>query len=206
MRLIRGRQRALPLPGAELATPEGTEVNMCLNPTSNQASVQETFMTTDSHEFEEKLWKALQSDRTVMLGISGVNESHTRPMTAQFEQERGPIWFFASTENAIVQALGGEEARAVAAFTAKGHDLFAAIHGRLSVDTDRAVVDRLWNRYAAAWFDGGKSDPRIALLRLDAEHAEVWIDASSIVAGVKLLLGVDPKRSFKDKVADVPLR
>ena len=41
-----------------------------------------------------------------MLGISGVNESHTRPMTAQFEQERGPIWFFASTENAIVQALG----------------------------------------------------------------------------------------------------
>ena len=163
-------------------------------------------MTTDLHEFEAKLWKALQSDRTVMLGISGVDESHTRPMTAQFEQERGPIWFFASTENAIVQALGGEEARAVATFSAKGHDLFAALHGRLSVDTDPAVVDRLWNRYTAAWFDGGKSDPRIALLRLDAEHAEVWIDASSIVAGVKLLLGVDPKRSFKDKVADVPLR
>jgi general stress protein 26 len=163
-------------------------------------------MTTDPHEFEEKLWKALRSDRTVMLGISGVNESHTRPMTAQFERERGPIWFFASTDNAIVQALGSEDARAVASFTAKGHDLFAAIHGRLTVDTDRAVVDRLWNRYAAAWFDGGKDDPRIALLRLDAEHAEVWIDASSIMAGVKLLLGVDPKRSFKDKVADVRLR
>jgi general stress protein 26 len=163
-------------------------------------------MSQSPQEFEAKLWKALQSDRTVMLGINGVDESHTRPMTAQFEHERGPIWFFTSRDNAMVQALGDGDARAVAAFASKGHDLFAAIHGRLRVDTDRAVVDRLWNRYVAAWFEGGKEDPRIALLRLDAENAEVWLDASSIVAGAKLLLGVDPKRSYQDKVATVPLR
>jgi len=163
-------------------------------------------MTHDAHDFEEKLWKALRSDRTVMLGINGVDESHTRPMTAQFEQERGPIWFFTATDNAMVQALGDEDARAVATFAAKDHDLFATIHGRLCVDTDRAVVDRLWNRYVAAWFEGGKDDPKLALLRLDPENAEVWIDASSIIAGVKLLLGVDPKRSYQDKVANVPLR
>jgi general stress protein 26 len=74
------------------------------------------------------------------------------------------------------------------------------------VDTDRAVVDRLWNRYVAAWFEGGKDDPKLALLRLDAESAEVWIDASSVIAGMKLLMGVDPKQSYKDKVANVPLR
>jgi general stress protein 26 len=64
----------------------------------------------------------------------------------------------------------------------------------------------LWNRYVAAWFPGGKDDPKLTLLRLDAENAEIWIDASSVVAGVKLLLGVDPKQSYKDKVANVPLR
>jgi general stress protein 26 len=163
-------------------------------------------VTHTPHDFEEKLWKALRADRTVMLGIDGLQESHTRPMTALFEHERGPIWFFTSTDNALVHALGEEDARAVATFAAKGHDLFATIHGRLSVDTDRAVVDRLWNRYVAAWFEGGKEDPKLALLRLDPENAEVWIDASSIVAGAKLLLGVDPKRSYKDKVANVPLR
>jgi len=162
-------------------------------------------MSHDLHDFEEKLWKALRSNRTVMLGINGVDESHTRPMTAQFEQERGPIWFFTSTDNAMVQALERGEARAVATFSSKGHDLFATLHGTLSVDTDRAVIDRLWNRYVAAWFEGGKDDPKLALLRLDAENAEVWIDASSVVAGVKLLLGVDPKRSYRDKVANVPL-
>src|SRR3569833_1986036 len=90
-----------------------------------------------------------------MHRINALHQSHTPPMTAQIEQERGPIWFFTATDNAMVQALGDEDARAVATFAAKDHDLFATIHGRLCVDTDRAVVDRLWNRYVAVWIEGG---------------------------------------------------
>ncbi len=66
----------------------------------------------------------------------------------------------------MVQQFGGND-RAIATFASRGHDLFAAVHGRLSVDTDRAVVDRLWNRFVAAWYEGGKDDPKLALLRLD---------------------------------------
>ena len=54
--------------------------------------------------------------------------------------------------------------------------------------------------------EGGKSDPKLALLRLDAERAEIWLDASSVIAGIKMLLGVDPKPDYKDKVAEVSLR
>jgi general stress protein 26 len=74
------------------------------------------------------------------------------------------------------------------------------------MDNDRAVIDRLWNRFVAAWFEGGKDDPKLALLRLDAERAEIWADASSMVAGIKLLLGVDPKKEYRDKVAKVTLK
>ena len=76
----------------------------------------------------------------------------------------------------------------------------------MSVDNDRAVIDRLWNRYVAAWFPGGKDDPKLALLRLDPERAEIWVDASSVVAGIKLLFGMDPKKEYRDKVAEVSLR
>lgn len=156
-------------------------------------------------ELEARFWKALKSDRTMMLGISGVEEGHTRPMTAHIEaDEGGPIWFFTSRDNELVQHLRGNE-RAVATFAAKDHDVFAAVHGNLSVDTDRAVVDRLWNRYVAAWFEGGKDDPKLALLRLDPDKGEVWADASSLVAGVKMLLGFDPKKEYRDKVAKVDL-
>ena len=40
----------------------------------------------------------------------------------------------------------------------------------------------------------------------DAEHAEIWLNESNLLAGVKLLLGVDPKKDYEDKVADVDLR
>ena len=157
-------------------------------------------------ELEKEFWKSLKSDMTLMLGLDGVDDGHTRPMTAQLEHDdRGPIWFFTSKETVMVQKLANHD-RAIATFASKGHDLFATIHGRLTVDNDRAVIDRLWNRFIAAWFEGGKDDPKLVLLRLDPERAEIWGDASSVIAGIKLLLGIDPKEDYKDKVAKVNLR
>ena len=155
-------------------------------------------------ELEQKFWKALKSDRTMMLGLDGVEDGHARPMTAQVEGDRGPIWFFTTADNGIVQKLASGQ-RAIAAFSSKDHELFATVHGNLAVDTDRAVIERLWNPFVAAWYEG-KDDPKLTLLRLDAEKGEVWLNESSLFAGVKMLLGIDPKQDYKDKVADVDLR
>lgn len=159
---------------------------------------------TTPHDLEAKFWKALGSDRTVMLGLEGVSDVAPRPMTAIIEDRHGPIWFFTARDNAIVENLGAGS-RGLATFSSKGHDLFASVHGNLVIDNDRATIDRLWNAFIAAWFEGGKDDPTLTLLRFDAEHAEIWADASSLLAGLKILLGMDPKKEYKDKVADVRL-
>lgn len=158
-------------------------------------------------DIEAKFWKALKSDMTVMLGLDGMQDA--RPMTAQLDGERSPIWFFTAKDNAIVQKLAqgnGHGNRAMATFASKGHDIFATVHGTLRLDDNRLTIDRLWNRFVAAWFPGGKDDPKLALLRLDCDTAEIWVDASSLVAGIKVLLGADPKEEYKDKVAQVRLR
>jgi general stress protein 26 len=155
-------------------------------------------------ELEAKFWSTLRSDGVVMLGLVGVDDGHTRPMTAQVEGDRGPIWFFTSKEAAIVTDLGSGR-RAIAAFSAKGHGLFATIRGSLTVDTNRAVLDRLWNTQVAAWYKGGKDDPALIVLRLDAETAEIWLDGSSLVAGIRMLFGGDPKQVYKDNIAVVSL-
>lgn len=159
---------------------------------------------TTPQELETKLWKALKSDRTLMLGLDGVDAGHTRPMTALVEGDSGPIWFFVGKPNAVVDGLA-KSRRAIAAFSAKDHGLFASISGTLHVDNDRAVIDRLWNPFIAAWFEG-KDDPNLVLLRLDAEHAEVWLNENNLLAGVKMLLGIDPKQDYADKVGEVDLR
>ena len=141
----------------------------------------------------------------MMLGLVGTQEGYSQPMTAQLMgDEGGPIWFFTSTETDLVRAMG-QSHDAVAHFAAKGHDLFASVEGRLSLDNDRATIDRLWNKFVAAWFEGGKDDPKLQLLRLDPDGAQIWLNEHSLVAGVRLLLGGDPKEQYKDKVAEVRL-
>jgi general stress protein 26 len=160
---------------------------------------------TKPEDLEQKFWEALKSDMTMMLGVDGLEEGHTRPMTAQLENEsRGPIWFFTSTDNALVKQVAAPR-RAIAAFAAKGHSLFASIGGELTVDTDPTVVERLWNPFVAAWYEG-KSDPKLALLRLDPDQGEVWLNENNLLAGVKMLMGIDPKKDYQDKVAKVDLR
>jgi general stress protein 26 len=164
-------------------------------------------MTEAEYKLESRLWKALKDDRTVMLGLAGVEEGHSQPMTAQVlhdEDQRGPIWFFTSSDTDLVKALT-ESHRAVVHFSSKGHDLFASLHGELTLDNNRAVIDELWNSFIAAWYEGGKDDPKLRLLRLDPERAQVWLNENNLWAAVKLLLGSDPKQDYKDKVADVRL-
>ncbi len=158
-------------------------------------------------EIEAKFWKALKSDMTVMLGLTDREQGHAQPMTAQFDEDqegRGPVWFFTAKDVDLVQALG-PGAPAVMQFASKGHELFASVQGRLVPDNDRATIDRLWNRFVAAWFEGGKDHPKLQLLRFDGDEAQIWLNEHSTFAGIKLLLGVDPKQDYKDKVAEVSL-
>jgi len=156
-------------------------------------------------EIEEKFWKALTSDRTVMLSLAGVGDGLGQPMTVQLDDDaRGPLWIFTARDTDLAEALGARHP-ALIHFADKGHDLFAAIEGELVADNDPAMIERLWNPFVAAWFKGGKDDPNLLLMRFDPEHAQIWLNENSLFAGVRILLGRDPKKDYQDKVADVRL-
>ena len=159
-------------------------------------------------EIEKKFWKALRSDRTAMLGLTGVEEGHAQPMTAQIlheDDERGPIWFFTAKDTDLVRNLG-ESHSASLQFASKGHDVFATLQGELIANNNRVIIDKLWNSFVAAWYQGGKDDPKLQLIRFEPTHAQIWLNEHSLWAGVRLLLGRDPKEDYADKVADVELR
>ena len=170
---------------------------------------QETDMA-DSQEkdaaLEARFWASLRKDMTVMLGLG--SEIEYRPMTAQLldDRDEGPIWFFGITDSDLVRHLEGGSKEASFHFVSKDHDLWATVSGMLQVDNNRAVIDKLWNSYAATWYEQGKDDPKLALLRMDPTHAKIWKSGSSLVAYALTLLGRDPKKDYQDNVASVPLR
>ena len=53
-------------------------------------------------DIEARFWKALKSDRTIMVGLDAIEDAHPRPMTAQFDDDRGPIWFFTAKDTELV--------------------------------------------------------------------------------------------------------
>ena len=155
-------------------------------------------------EIRDRFWRELKSERTIMLGLDGEPGGGMQPMTALVEEAGGgPLWIFTSKETDLARAIGGGKL-AHATFTGRKHDLFANISGRLAIDNDRAMIDRLWNPFVAAWFEG-KDDPRLTLLRFDAEHAKIWLNATPLGAAIEWLLRRDPKESYKEKVAEVSL-
>lgn len=165
-----------------------------------------------AEELKQMFWKELKSSPFVMIGLQGVEDSRTRPWTAQVNwqddvEEGGDIYFFGAKSEAIVKGLA-ENNKVVCTYVAKGHDLFAHIHGTLELVEDRALVDKFWNPIIAAWYKDGKDDPDLQLLRFDTTKAEIWKAemGSTLVAAALKMLGRDPGKDHeKENQAEVAL-
>ena len=164
-------------------------------------------------ELKKLFWEELDDSPFMMVGLKGVDDDRTRPMTAQVDrpedgdkEDGGRIYFFASKTDGVGEAIASSQ-RAVATFAGKGHKLFAHIHGTLVPSNDREVIDRLWNPIIGSWYKDGKDDPDLQLLRFDTEKAEVWkAEAGSTLkaAAMKALFNVDPgKEHQQENRADV---
>ena len=153
-----------------------------------------------SDDIRKQFWKALADSPHVMIGATREREHHI-PMRAQLDKDaHSAFWFFTATDNRL--AGGGP---AMAQFASKGHDLFACISGTLRRESDRAVLDRLWNNSIAAWYEGGKDDPGLVLLRFDLDDAEIWTADPGIKGMFKLATGMTMKESDLGRHAEVAL-
>ncbi len=162
----------------------------------------------------KRLFEALDDSPFVMLGLAGVEDSRTRPMTAQVDagedgdaEDGGQIYFFGARSEPLAQQIGSGH-RAVATYASKDHKVFAHIHGTLALDDDREVIERLWNPIIASWYKDGKDDPDLALIRFDAEQADVWEAhaGATLKAALIKLLGRDPGKDHqRENQAEVAL-
>ena len=138
---------------------------------------------SDAAELKKHLWKHMEAGPFVMIGLEG--GGHSEPLTVQLDKDQvDTLWFFIGRDNRM-----GRGGRAMAQFVSKGQDFFACLAGTARIDMDRAMIDKLWNKQAEAWFAGGKEDPNLALLRFDIEDAELWETDVSLTGRVKMLFG-----------------
>ena len=73
--------------------------------------------------------------------------------------------------------------------------LFAiTLSGTATVSRDQARIDELWNPYAEAWFDNGRSDPAVALLEVTVDTVEYWsMDKPAVARAFEVAKGLITK-------------
>lgn len=99
---------------------------------------------------------------------------HTRPLqTLQVEPE-GAFWFFTDWNSHKVDELQ-HDVRVSLTYADPSSSTYVAIRGTGTLLRDREKARHLWAMEQRAYYPQGPEDPRLALLKVQLEHAEYWI-------------------------------
>ncbi len=101
---------------------------------------------------------------------------HARPMSNNGQVEwDGRSWFFAPRTGRLVAELRADPS-AVAAYRAEEGYTFVSVSGRATIESDAELKKQYWLPELERWFPNGPDDEDVALIRLDAEHADWWTE------------------------------
>ena len=143
---------------------------------------------TETCEIIEEFWEALDKSPFLMIGLPA-QDAHSEPMNVVFDKDyTNALFIYTSIDNRLVEGMRADP-KAMAQFASKGHDFWACLSGRLSRVTDDAIIDRFWDNTVEAWYEQGRQDPKLVMLRFDISDAEMWEGDMSAKGLFKLLTG-----------------
>ncbi|WP_339764992.1 pyridoxamine 5'-phosphate oxidase family protein [uncultured Hoeflea sp.] len=129
----------------------------------------------------EQLFDMLDDTHAVMIGLDKPGHS-MQPMAPQVDEDRRSIWFYSKRDSELGGAIAKSPAnRARICAISPDHDYHACISGTMSEEADRTLVDNFWSSVVAAWFEGGKDDANLILLRFDPAEADIWASSGSVI-------------------------
>ncbi|WP_419148739.1 pyridoxamine 5'-phosphate oxidase family protein [Pseudoalteromonas 'SMAR'] len=135
-------------------------------------------------DIKKNFWLALSDSPNVMIGLSEDNHHH-EPMRAHLDKgANGEFWFFTTKSNRIAKC-----GKASAQFSSKDHKVFASLHGQLVEETRQELIDQHWSRQVESWYEKGKDDPELIMLRFELEDIELWHVDPEVKGLVKLAMG-----------------
>lgn len=68
----------------------------------------------------------------------------------------------------------GDDARVQLFYANKGDSEFLSIYGKATILDDPKTIEEVWSPIAKAWFQEGKTDPDVTVLKVVPEDAYYW--------------------------------
>ncbi|MBK7885272.1 MAG: pyridoxamine 5'-phosphate oxidase family protein [Chitinophagaceae bacterium] len=120
-----------------------------------------------------KKLKELADGKMCMFCTHDGKQIVSRPMSTSQVEDDGTIWFFSNKESLKnMQLKEDNQIYLMYADTAKQH--YLSLTGIANILIDKNKIDELWNPIIKAWFEEGKDDPDITLIKVQPENAHYW--------------------------------
>lgn len=142
----------------------------------------------DKAKLQSALYDALDHERVGMLGLDSTSD-HMQPMTHFLDREDGALYFISARDTHLVRHLTVPR-EVHFTIVSKDKGVHACMSGLLEQTDDPDKLDELWSPAASMWFDGGKDDHKVVLLRLPLAEAAVWLsEANALQFGIQMVRG-----------------
>lgn len=115
-------------------------------------------------------WDRIDDVRAGMLEAPG---APPRPMAQTARPDEATLWFITAEGTDIVEAAQTESDATFTAACAHSK-LYATVNGKLSIETEKEKLDEIWSPMASVWFEDGREDDSIRLVRMRLTDGEVW--------------------------------
>lgn len=158
-------------------------------------SEQNDNLTTEERAEADRQAVAEVIEKAHIAMVTTVDEEGSlvsRPLALQDRDFDGELYFFIPDPSDKADQVRENPAVNVAI---ESHGNYLSIAGSGSITKDQALIEEFWNAQAAAWFEGGRDDPAVALFAVHAESAELQSTDSpralAMVKYAKAMIGKD---------------
>lgn len=98
---------------------------------------------------------------------------NSRPMSLQETDEEGNLWFISSDDSNKNFEI--KDDRRVQLFFMNNSDYqYLSIFGEATIYKDKTTIEDKWSPMAKAWFEEGKDDPKVSIIRVEPKDTYYW--------------------------------
>ena len=140
-------------------------------------------MSTENLQNQQAVKKLKEMVDDIDIGIlcsfiAGSDYPHAVPMSRQEVDEDGNIWFLFSSDSETHQHIVKNN-KVSLLYAHVGNYNFLSINGVAEIYQDQARIDKYWNKMVEAWFEKGREDPHIRVLKVIPNEAHYWDNKSN---------------------------
>ncbi len=124
----------------------------------------------------------------------------TRPMSTQQTDSEGNLWFFSEKDSDKNEHIEVDN-RVQLFYTNKSSSEFLSIYGTAEIFTDKQKIEELWTPIVKTWFQQGKDDPSITIIKVVPQDAYYWdTKHNKLVSLIKIITSVAFGKTMDDGV------